>query len=63
MYYMQYLLQALVKRRPFKSADGVTAIEYALIAAIVALAIVTAATTIGTTLSNTFSNIAGHFRI
>jgi hypothetical protein len=32
MYYMQYLLQSLVKWRPCQSQGGVTAIEYALIA-------------------------------
>lgn len=38
--------------------DGVTAIEYALIAALIALVIIVAVTAIGTNLSSTFSFIA-----
>jgi pilus assembly protein Flp/PilA len=39
--------------------DGVTAIEYGLIAALVAVAIITGATLLGTNLNLLFSNIAG----
>ncbi|MCO5398531.1 Flp family type IVb pilin [Ralstonia soli] len=38
--------------------DGVTAIEYGLLAALIALAIIAAATAVGTHLSATFSYIA-----
>jgi len=38
--------------------DGVTAIEYALIAALIALVIIVAVTAIGTNLSGTFNFIA-----
>ena len=44
MLYMYCLLQSLAARRPFKSEDGVTAIEYGLIAALIAVAIITAVT-------------------
>jgi len=37
---------------------GVTAIEYALIAALIAVAAIAAFSLVGTDLSNTFSNIA-----
>ena len=37
---------------------GVTAIEYALIAALIAVAAITAFTLVGTSLSSTFSSIA-----
>ena len=37
---------------------GVTAIEYALIAALIAVVIITAVTTLGTKISTTFTNIA-----
>jgi pilus assembly protein Flp/PilA len=38
--------------------SGVTAIEYALIAALIAVAAITAFTLVGTSLSSTFSSIA-----
>jgi pilus assembly protein Flp/PilA len=41
-----------------KDASGVTAIEYALIAALIAVAAIGAFTLVGTDLSNTFSSIA-----
>ncbi len=44
--------------RLFKNEDGVTAIEYGLIAALIAVAAVTVMTTVGTNLSNTFNTIA-----
>ncbi|MFI5024008.1 MAG: Flp family type IVb pilin [Alphaproteobacteria bacterium] len=43
-----------------KSNEGVTAIEYGLIAALIAVAIIVAVTLIGTNLSLTFNTIAGH---
>ncbi|HKO10269.1 MAG TPA: Flp family type IVb pilin [Alphaproteobacteria bacterium] len=43
-----------------KSNEGVTAIEYGLIAALIAVAIIVAVTLVGTNLSLTFNTIAGH---
>jgi pilus assembly protein Flp/PilA len=48
----------VVFNRLLKEESGVTAIEYALIAAFIALAIVTALTTIGGSLSSTFNKVA-----
>ncbi len=42
----------------FKDEDGVTAIEYGLIAALIAIVIITATTLLGTSLSNKFDTIA-----
>jgi pilus assembly protein Flp/PilA len=42
-----------------KDQEGVTAIEYALIAALIAVAAIAAFTLVGTNLSTTFSTIAG----
>jgi pilus assembly protein Flp/PilA len=39
--------------------QGVTAIEYALIAALIAVAAISAFSLVGTSLSSTFSTIAG----
>ena len=41
-----------------KSDDGVTAIEYGLIAALIAVAIITAVALVGTNLTATFNTIA-----
>jgi pilus assembly protein Flp/PilA len=41
-----------------KDHSGVTAIEYALIAALIAVAAIAAFTLVGTNLSNTFSLVA-----
>jgi len=41
-----------------KDESGVTAIEYALIAALIAVAAIGAFTLVGTDLSNTFSTVA-----
>jgi pilus assembly protein Flp/PilA len=41
-----------------ESEQGVTAIEYGLIAALIAVAIITAVTLVGTNLTNTFNNVA-----
>ena len=43
----------------FKDEDGVTAIEYGLIAALIAVVIILAVTFVGTSLSNTFTYIGG----
>ena len=42
-----------------RDESGVTAIEYALIAALIAVAAIAAFTLVGTNLSSTFSTIAG----
>ena len=42
----------------FKEEDGVTAIEYGLIAALIAVVIILALTILGTSLSNKFDYIA-----
>lgn len=46
-------------KRFFKSEEGVTAIEYGLIAALIAVAIIVAVTAVGGGLSNTFNSVAG----
>jgi pilus assembly protein Flp/PilA len=45
-------------KRFIKDEDGVTAIEYGLIAALIALAIIAGVTTVGSNLSKVFSDIA-----
>jgi len=42
----------------FKEEDGVTAIEYGLIAALIAVAIIVAVTAVGTGLNNTFTKVS-----
>ena len=44
-----------------RSEDGVTAIEYALIAALIALVIIVAVTLVGTQVSGTFNKVASTF--
>ena len=46
--------------RFFKDEEGVTAIEYGLIAALIALVIIIAVALVGTSVSTTFSNVATH---
>ncbi len=46
-------------KRFLKDEDGVTAIEYGLIAALIAVAIITAVGFIGTNLQSVFQKIAG----
>ena len=45
-------------RRLIEETNGVTAIEYGLIAALIAIAAIAAFTAVGTSLSSTFSYIA-----
>lgn len=47
----------LATRRFLRDEEGVTAIEYGLIAALIAVVIIVAVTTIGTELRTTFTNI------
>jgi pilus assembly protein Flp/PilA len=49
----------MVIRRFSSKKDGVTAIEYALIAALIAVVIIGGATLLGTNLNTLFENIAG----
>jgi pilus assembly protein Flp/PilA len=44
--------------RFLKEEDGVTAIEYGLIAALIAVAIIVAVTAVGTDLNSTFNAVA-----
>ena len=48
--------------RFFKDEEGVTAIEYGLIAALIALVIIIAVALVGTGLSSTFDNIGTHLK-
>lgn len=50
-------------KRFLKDEDGVTAIEYGLIAALIAVAIIAAVGFIGTNLSSIFEYIAGELKI
>ena len=52
--YLRALFSNLINNQ-----SGVTAIEYALIAALIAVAAIAAFTLVGTNLSTTFSTIAG----
>jgi len=45
--------------RLLRNQDGVTAIEYALIASLIAVTAVTVMGTVGTKLNSTFSTVAG----
>jgi pilus assembly protein Flp/PilA len=49
----------MVFRKLVQDKQGVTAIEYALIAALIAVAAISAFSLVGTNLSSTFSTIAG----
>ena len=46
-------------KRFFKEEEGVTAIEYGLIAALIAVVIIGAVTLVGTNLSDIFDTISG----
>ena len=47
-------------KRFFRDEEGVTAIEYGLIAALIALVILVSVALVGTNLNTTFSNVASH---
>ncbi len=55
---LQYLNTLVALKR---DEEGVTALEYGLIAALIAVVIITAVSTLGTNLSSTFNGISGHF--
>lgn len=46
----------------FKSEDGATAIEYALIAALISIVAIAAMTTVGTNVSTSFSTVGSALR-
>lgn len=48
----------LVTRRFLRDEEGVTAIEYSLIAALIAVVIITAVTTVGSRVCETFRSVA-----
>jgi len=50
-----------MSRRLLRTEDGVTAIEYGLIAALIAVVIIGAVTMVGTELTRTFDTVAGSF--
>jgi pilus assembly protein Flp/PilA len=58
MLYMYCLLQNLANRRPWKSENGVTAIEYGLIAALIAVAIIAAVSAVGGSLAGVFKQVS-----
>ena len=47
-------------KRFFRDEEGVTAIEYGLIAALIALVIIVSVALVGTKLNTAFSNVASH---
>ena len=53
-------MSSLVSRR-LRDQDGVTAIEYALIASLISIAAVAMMTLIGTNVTKTFSTVASAF--
>ena len=56
---MRGLPRALLSLLALRSREGVTAIEYGLIAGLIAVAIIAAVTLLGGNLSSTFNTIAG----
>jgi len=48
-------------RNLFKSEEGVTAIEYGILAALIAVAIIVGAGLVGVNLNNLFTTISGSF--
>lgn len=56
---MRNLAHTVARWFSIKSEQGVTAIEYGLLASLIAVAIITAVTLVGTNLTATFNTIAG----
>jgi pilus assembly protein Flp/PilA len=56
---MRHIFKTMIRRLFGESEQGVTAIEYALLASLIAIAIITAVTLVGTNLTATFTTIAG----
>jgi pilus assembly protein Flp/PilA len=57
---MMKMIRALLSALALPSKQGVTAIEYGLIAGLIAVAIIAAVTLLGTDLTATFNMVAGH---
>ncbi|HKO06505.1 MAG: Flp family type IVb pilin [Alphaproteobacteria bacterium] len=57
---MPRMIRALLSALALSSKQGVTAIEYGLIAGLIAVAIIAAVTLLGVDLSATFNTVAGH---
>ncbi len=57
---MPRMIRALLSALALPSKQGVTAIEYGLIAALIAVAIIAAVTVLGVDLTATFNMVAGH---
>ncbi len=55
---LHYLFFRLKAVQVMRDAHGVTAIEYALIAALIGMVVIAGATTLGTKVNTKFSNIA-----
>lgn len=55
---MRFVAKTFAEKFGLNNERGVTAIEYALMAALVALAIISAVTLVGTNLGGTFNNVA-----
>jgi pilus assembly protein Flp/PilA len=51
------MISSTLISRLLRNKDGVTSIEYALVASLIAVAVVTLIATIGTQLSTTFSQV------
>ena len=58
LWWIKINLTAAIVRRLIKHRRGVTATEYALIAALIAVAAIASFTLLGTRLSSTFSSVA-----
>jgi pilus assembly protein Flp/PilA len=56
---MRHIAHTVASWFSIKSEQGVTAIEYGLLASLIAVAIITAMTLVGTNLTSTFNTIAG----
>ena len=56
---MRSFARAVANWLSIKSEQGVTAIEYGLLASLIAVAIITAVTLVGTNLTATFNTVAG----
>ena len=55
LHYLAFRLKAV---QAMRDANGVTAIEYALIATLIGMVVIAGATTLGTKVNTKFSNIA-----
>lgn len=54
------VIEKAASSRAVRSRNGVTAIEYGLLASLIALAIIGAVTLLGVTLSGTYSDVQSH---